>query len=202
MPMSSHIQFATLADFIENRLGAADNAGVRDHLAACAACANQAARLREVTSLMRADQLEDPPQAAVARAINLFRSRPKLAEAASPLRRVLAALKFDSLQMTPAFGLRSGATNERQLLFSAGENELQLQIASAGEAWQVTGQVLGPCQGGEAELRGEAKTVRASLNDLCEFVLAPMAEGDYTLTLRLDQLELEIPELKLGEPKA
>jgi anti-sigma factor RsiW len=200
--MSSHIQFATLADFIENRLGAADNADVREHLAACAACAGQAARLREVTGLMRADQMEDPPQAAVARAINLFHSRPKPIEKESPVRRVLAALQFDSLQMAPAFGLRSGATTERQLLFSAGENELQLQIASAGEAWQVTGQVLGPCQGGEAELRGATKTVRAPLNDLCEFVLAPMAEGDYSLMLRLDQFELEIPELKLGESRA
>ena len=84
----------------------------------------------------------------------------------------------------------------------AGENELHLQVAPLGEEWQVTGQVLGPCTGGEVELQSATRTIHAGLNELCEFALPPLAEGVYTLKLHLGHVDLEIPELKLGEPKA
>ena len=200
MSMRPHIEFTTLADFIEGRLGTAEAGDMQTHLAACAACAEQAARLGHVTGLMRADSMEDAPRQARARAASLFQSRRR--PATSPLKRLLAALTFDSSQMTPAYGVRAGAASERQLLFSAGENELHLQIAPLGDAWQVTGQVLGPCAGGEVELRGVNRIVRAGLNELCEFALPPLADGEYALTLHLNHMDLEIPGLKLGEPKA
>jgi hypothetical protein len=173
---------------------------VQAHLSACRRCAGQAARLGDVTELMRADLTEDAPRYARVNARSLFQARRKTAE--SPMRRVLAALKFDSLQLSPAMGVRAGAATERQLLFSAGENELHLQVAPLGEEWQVTGQILGPCTGGDVELRSATETIRAALNELCEFALPPLAEGEYALTLHLGQVDLEIPELKLGEPKA
>ena len=181
MSMLPHIEFATLADYIEGRLNAAEGDGVRAHLSACSDCARQAAQLNEVTGLMRGDVMEDAPRYARAAAVSLFRARRKPAE--SSLRRVLAALKFDSLQMTPAFGVRAAAAAGRQLLFNAGDNELHLQIAPAGEGWQVKGQVLGPCAGGEVELRGAGE---------------PLTAGVYTLALRLGEVELEIPELEIG----
>ncbi|MFL6276558.1 MAG: hypothetical protein ACJ74G_15315 [Blastocatellia bacterium] len=151
---------------------AGDDRQARD-LASCEACAAQVGRLSNVTELMRADRAEDAPRYARVNAVSRFAARRQ--HAASPLRRVLAALKFDSLQMTPALGVRAGAATSRQLLFSAGNNELHLQVAPAGEAWQVTGQVLGPCAGGAVELRGATATVRAALDDLCEFALSPTA---------------------------
>jgi len=116
----------------------------------------------------------------------------------SLIKRLLAALTFDSSQMTPALGVRAGAAAGRQLLFSAGDSELHLQIAPAGEQWQITGQVLGPCAGGSVELRGANETLNAALNELCEFTLAPLAAGVYALALRLGDVELEIPELEIG----
>src|ERR1051325_9518463 len=114
-----HIEFATLADFVEGRLDGDARGDVQAHLSACADCAVQAARLSEVTGLMRDDAMEGAPRYARVAAANLFRARRRTAQqpAASSLRRVLAALKFDSLQMTPAFGIRSGTATERQLLF-------------------------------------------------------------------------------------
>src|SRR5438105_644668 len=200
MKTHSHIEFATLTDFIEGRLDNAGRGNVEAHLSACAECAGQAAQLSEVTRLMRNDAMEDAPRYARAAATALFRAHRKPAQ--SPLRRVLAALKFDSLQMTPAFGVRSGTATERQLLFSAGDNELHLQIAPVAESWQVTGQVLGPCAGGTVELRGASDTLSVALNELCAFTLVPLVAGVYTLTLRLGEVDLEIPELVIGEPKA
>jgi anti-sigma factor RsiW len=200
MSRFAHIEFATLVELGEGRLDPAASADVQAHLATCPRCAEQAARLAEVIGLMRADAGEDAPRYALVNARNLFRARRQ--PSVSPLRRVLAALKFDSLQMSPAMGVRAAAAGARQLLFSAGDNELHLQVAPLGEAWQVTGQVLGPCSGGDVEMRGDAGNVHAALNELCEFALPPLADGEYTLTLHLGQVDLEIPELKLGEPKA
>src|SRR5690242_6248641 len=121
MKTHPHIEFATLADFVEGRLDADRRGDVEAHLSACADCAAQATQLGEVTHLMRNDAMEDAPRYARVTAANLFRARQRTAQqpAASTLRRVLAALKFDSLQMTPAFGIRSGTATERQMLFTA-----------------------------------------------------------------------------------
>jgi anti-sigma factor RsiW len=195
-----HIEFATLADFVEGRLDGDRRGDVEAHLAACTDCAGQAAQLGEVTGLMRHDAMEDAPRYARAAVTALFRAQRRPAN--SPLRRVLAALKFDSLQMTPALGVRSTAAAERQMLFTADDNELHLQIAPVAESWQVSGQVLGPCAGGTVELRGAGETVSETLNELCEFTLTGLAAGVYALALRLGDVDLEIPELVIGEPKA
>lgn len=196
-----HIPFARLADLAEGRLAAADERADREHLAGCAACSEQAAELTRLTALMREDASEDAPRDVLLSAVNLFRQRRAAApETPGLLRRVLAALTFDSSALTPAFGVRSGQTAPaRQLLFSAGDFDVDLRLAAGGEGWTVSGQVLGPCAGGEVvatAAEGEA-AARAELNELCEFTLPPVPAGVYTLRLRVDEVEVEIPELSL-----
>ena len=196
-----HIPFARLADLAEGRLSPEDAAEERAHLADCTRCAGQAAQLGHLAALMRADTSEDAPAALVADVVRMFRAR-RPAEASAPglLRRLVAALTFDSSSLTPAFGVRSGqAAPARQLLFSAGDLDVDLRLAQGPEGWTVSGQVLGPCRGGEVELLGAegSKAASAALNELCEFALAPRPEGSYTLRLRFDGTEVEIPELSL-----
>ena len=194
-----HIPFARLADLAEGRLAAADERDARAHLAACADCSEQSAQLERLTSLMRADVSEDAPRGVLMNAVGLFRAR-RAERSPGLLRRVVAALTFDSSTLTPAFGVRSGqAAPARQLLFSAGDFDVDLRLASGGEGWTVSGQVLGPCAGGEVvatAAEGEA-AARAELNELCEFTLPPVPAGVYTLRLRVDEVEVEIPELSL-----
>lgn len=193
-----HIPFARLADLVEGRLTGEDYGAARAHLEECAACSEQSAQLARLTTLMRADVSADPPRDVLTNAVGLFRAR-RASREESPglLRRVVAALTFDSSSLTPAFGVRSGlASPARQLLFSAGDFDVDLRLAAGGEGWTVSGQVLGPCAGGEVEVEG-ALSARASLNDLCEFTLPPVPEGVYTLRLRVDEVEVEIPELSL-----
>jgi len=196
-----HIPFARLADLAEGRLAAEDERAARAHLAECAGCSEQSAELARLTTLMRADASEDAPRDVLMEAVGLFRARrPESAAAPGLLRRVVAALTFDSSTLTPAFGVRSGqAAPARQLLFSAGDFDVDLRLAAGGEGWTVSGQVLGPCAGGEVEVAGAQgpAAARADLNDLCEFTLPPVPEGVYTLRLRVDEVEVEIPELSL-----
>jgi anti-sigma factor RsiW len=196
-----HIPFARLADLAEGRLSPAEAAEERAHLDGCTRCAGQAAQLGHLAALMRADTTEDAPAALVSDVVRMFRARRAGESAPGLLRRLVAALTFDSSSLTPAFGVRSGqAAPARQLLFSAGDLDVDLRLAQGPEGWTVSGQVLGPCKGGEVELVGaEGSTAaRAALNDLCEFtLLPPTPDGTYALRLRLDETEIEIPELSL-----
>jgi anti-sigma factor RsiW len=196
-----HISFERLADMVEGRVSAEETAGERAHIADCRRCSAQAAELERVTALMRADTSEDAPRDLVFGAIRLFHSR-STESAPGLLRRLVAALTFDSSTRTPAFGVRSGqAAPARQLLFGAGDFDVDLRLAAGEEGWTVSGQVLGPCEGGRVEAFAhgapEEAAARASLNDLCEFTLPPVPEGTYALRLRLNDTEIEIPELSL-----
>ena len=203
-----HIPFARLADMAEGRLSAQESAEAsaaeRAHLSSCVRCAGEAERLGRLTALMRADDSEDAPAEALAGVLRMFRAHAAAAAPAEPglLRRLVAALTFDSSGFQPAFGVRSGQpAPARQLLFSAGAFDVDLRLAPGAEGWTVSGQVLGPCRGGEVEAVGPEGSVaaRATLNDLCEFtLLPPVSGGAYTLRLRLDETEIEIPELTLS----
>lgn len=194
---SPHISFERLADMAEDRLNADEQTASLAHVSSCELCSEQFERLKQAITLMRKDTSADASPQSVAAVLRLFRLQRKTTESA--LKKIFAALKFDSLTLTPAFGLRAGASSERQVLFNAGEYDLELQIRPTGKGWIVSGQVLGPCEGGQIEMRGDKASAQATLNDLCEFTLPQVEAGHYDLTLRLGDVELEVTELKLGE---
>ena len=195
-----HIPFARLADLAEGRLSPEEAGEERAHLSECTNCAGQAARLGHLAALMRADTSEDAPTELVAGVVRMFRARRAATPESGLLRRLVAALTFDSSTLQPAFGVRSGQpAAARQLLFSADDFDVDLRLAQGPEGWTVSGQVLGPCRGGEVELVAAdgSAAARAALNELCEFALPPRPEGAYALRLRLDEAEVEIPGLSL-----
>jgi hypothetical protein len=148
---------------------------------------------------MRSDASEAAPRDVVASLVGLFRERAASREP-STLRRLLASLSFDSAQLSPAYGVRSGAAAAaaRQLLYSAGDSDLDVRVAQAGDGWVVSGQWLGECDGGgEIELQGAEQTATARLNEQCEFSLPPVPAGTYALRLRLKDAEVEVSELEL-----
>ncbi|MDT7777934.1 MAG: hypothetical protein QOC99_446, partial [Acidobacteriota bacterium] len=168
-------------------------------LSSCARCSEQAAQLGRVAELLRADTSVDAPPELIAGVVRMFRARKTQAREPGLLRRLVAALTFDSNSLTPAFGVRSGQpAPARQLLFSAGDFDVDLRLAPGGEGFTVSGQVLGSCTGGEVALvSADGEATRTALNELCEFTLPPVLEGVYALQLRLDETEIEIPELSL-----
>lgn len=202
--ISQHIPFAKLADLAEANLTAEERDASTAHLQACARCSAQFERVSQVLELMRTDRTEDAPRDAIARAVAIFRGRKSSTTAAARLgRRVLAALSFDSARLAPAYGVRAGQAATRQLLYSAGDNELDLRVTPGDEAWVISGQLLGQeqCAGGEVRLEGErtgSAAAQARLNELCEFTLPPVPPGSYTLRLRLTEMEIEIPEFELS----
>ena len=205
MKLNSHpVTFERLVELVERRLTAAERVEVQAHVGACARCSAQVAQLEVVTGLMRTDASVDAPRDVLASVLSLFATRrgAEAERAPSIIGRLLATLTFDSARVAPAFGVRSGQSADaaRQLIFSAGDRDIDLRLARVGEGWAVSGQVLGECAGGSVEIEGvgaDAARLEAALNESCEFSLPPVPEGGYNLLLRLPGAEVQIPELDL-----
>lgn len=112
-------------------------------------------------------------------------------------RKIQAVLTFDSFTTSPAFGVRSGASVARQVLYGADDIDLDVRITPDDGRWVISGQMLGDCSAGEVELIGAAEPVQTDLDDLCEFTLSPVPPGNYGLRVRFGEIEIEVPEFSL-----
>jgi hypothetical protein len=168
------------------------------HLSSCPQCEEKFRRLDQVVRLMATDQAEDVPRDVVAYATNIFSGRAK-SPSQSLKRRILAALSFDSsMDQAPAFGVRSGQTGSRQLIYSAEGSDIDLRITLHDDMWLVAGQVLrDDCGGGHVELEGSSGSAGAALNELCEFTLPAVPSGNYLLRVHMTDVEIELPQLEL-----
>ena len=203
MNLTGHtVPFARLADLVEGRLSADERQVTEAHVAACPRCAKDVAQIQKAVGLMRTDASTDAPRDVLAHAVSLFRTRRAPEDSPSLVERIVAALTFDSARTAPAFGVRS-ATNadSRQLMFTSGENDIDLRLARTEKGWKIAGQVLGNCAVGWVEIEGagdEPRKMEAILNELCEFTLSPIPPGNYTLSLHLPGAEVQIPEIDLS----
>ena len=194
------IPFARLVDLVEGRLAPEAEAQLRAQIVDDERAKADVRWLMRVVGAMRRSAVweEEPSKEVVARAVSLFRPR-NSSGALNPLQRFQAILNFDSLRMPQPVGLRSGQPRERQLLFTAGQLSIDLRIIPSGTLWSLAGQVLGPSTGGgQVALASSATTAKVVLNELSEFTLPPVPAGDYTLTLRLDDIEIEVDRLQVG----
>ena len=123
--------------------------------------------------------------------------------AASRVRRWVAALVFDSAtQAAPALGMRSvGLGGTRHLLYRVAGRDIDLRVLRHGSQFALAGQVLGPEEPGVMEVASLHNLQQpgrlAALDALGEFALQGLAGGDYRLTLRLLEDEIELPPLQL-----
>lgn len=195
---SQHIPFSALVDLAENRTAPDESSELMTHVSTCTKCKGELQGLEQVMLLMRTDTAPDAPRDLIAYAVNIFAQR-AAAKAPSLLRRLVAALTFDSnANLVPAFGMRSGQVASRQLVYSAEGNDVDLRLTPLKDQWVVAGQLLGQgCEAGEVRLEGETSSAAARMNELCEFTLPPVPSGSYKLFLRLGNIEVEVPQLEL-----
>jgi len=158
---------------------------------------------RWVEQALKAEDLQEPPNAALRRALALG------SQLASGARHShwLVKLLFDSaVQPLPA-GVR-GSTADRRLLFEAraGADEaaayqLDLRLRrERGGSLELTGQVLPPLEGARIEVQAGRVRRGQALGDTGEFVLRGLPRGAGSLRLRLEEAEgpgLELPEIPL-----
>ena len=193
MTSSTHISVETLANIVENRLASVAREAVMTHLATCSTCTDTLRRLQQLILMMRTDATKDVPRDVLSAAINIFSQQQR-----SPLRRIVALLSFDSRNAGPAFGMRSVPAASRQMLYSAEETDLDLRVTVQNDECILAGQVIGEgCAGAQVEISGVAGRSEATLNEVCEFTLPPLPVGNYSLTVKMLDRLIEIPELEL-----
>lgn len=194
MNTSSHISLEILADIAEDRVTGAALEAALTHISTCSECDNTLRGLRQLIRTMKSDRGADAPRDVVLSSINIFSPRQ------SPLRRVVAILTFDSRNTSPAYGMRSIHNTSRQMLYSAQETDLDLRITIQNDECIVAGQIMRDgCTGGVVEISGATGSAEARLNELCEFTLPAVPVGNYSLTVRMLDVEIEIPELELND---
>ena len=193
MSSRTHIPVETLADIADERATSEVRKAAMSHISACSTCLDMLHRIQQLILMMKSDNTIDAPRDVLASAINIFSREKPL-----PLRRIIALLTFDSYKAGPAFGVRSLRTASRQMLYSAEDIDLELRVTVQNDECILAGQIIGEgCAGADIEVAGEAGRSTASLNEMCEFTLQPIPAGNYSLTVRMLDREIEIPELEL-----
>jgi hypothetical protein len=194
---SPHLTFTELADLADEHLSPSPDA--LRHLDECSHCSGQLQTIKQTTSLMRSDVIENAPAELVKSAKNIFRQRAAVTKKPSALTRIVAALTFDSLSAAPAYGLRSQRGAGRQLVYSTETLDIDVRISEENEVWQIAGQVPGSlCDTGNVTLEGDSFSATSKLNELCEFSFTSVPGGTYTLALHLHNVIIEIPPLQIG----
>ncbi|MCR5864147.1 carboxypeptidase-like regulatory domain-containing protein [Aquincola sp. J276] len=154
-------------------------------------------------------RLPDAPPALLQQALALWpaRAAPAAAAVQAPaplLQRLAAVLGFDSLAAQPAMAMRSAAPSVRQLLFHAGAHDIDLRIArpqppQAG-GFVLSGQVLGPGEGGRVLLQSAGVDVASAvLDEFGDFQFGLLPPGRYQFSVQIGELLIELPELALDD---
>ncbi|MBS1796552.1 MAG: hypothetical protein JSS81_22150 [Acidobacteria bacterium] len=190
-----HIEFETLLKYFESSLSAAAEREVAAHLNACRDCAGVRNRLGTFFDYVREEsEFEAVPQAVTANLLNIYKPPPRLPEKRSFVRTLAAKLVFDDWRL--ALNERFVLSDTRQLLYRAGDFDIDLRLHFAGEKCRVSGQVFPDCRRGAATLIGE-KRAEAVFNGDCEFFFEPVETGDYRLQIELDDVRIELPQISL-----
>jgi hypothetical protein len=195
------IPFETLADYNDGRADERSAALVREHLAAgCAHCVDGIAWLRHVADTMQEAQRVQPPQRLVSRLHGLYAQRFRM-----PARRsLLARLTFDGRSARAFVGARGVEQAALRQNFSTDAHDIEIWQEPIDQGnWYLIGQVL-PREGDEVIQPGEVVFTAANgegasvTPELPEFHLPSIPAGVYTVSVKLDDADIVIPDLTVG----
>lgn len=150
--------------------------------------------INEIIRLMQHDESTDAPQDSIKWSKNIFRAR-AIEPKKSFVHKLLAVLQMDLSPNKAAFGERSaGASGERQMLFEAGDNGIDLRIREGENGFALKGQILGENFANAIVKLGDLET---NANELSEFSFANVLSGKYDLTLQSGETEITIENLEI-----
>lgn len=193
---SPHMSFEELADLADGHSTLSTEAA--EHLSGCSQCSRQLQTIQQTIGSMRLDIAENAPAERVQYAKNAFRERGVI-EKPSLFRRVVASLTFDSLTAAPAFGLRSEMNAARQLVYATETAYIDVRVSPDNDEWEITGQILGSsCASGDVNLEGDSFSASVELNEVCDFSISAVPNGNYKIFVRLPDLVIETPQFELG----
>ena len=138
-----HLSTENLMTYIDGRTAGSDKPGVEQHLTMCCECDGLRQELQTLILDLRKDAVNEPPSETVQWGINLF--QPVMQPAAGgKIRKIIAMLVFDTFDQPAMAGIRRVGAPPRQLLFRAGDVDVDVKIESmeANDRITLVGQVL------------------------------------------------------------
>lgn len=201
--------FEQLIEYLDGRLSAERAEPLAAHLATgCRRCEADRQWYKQVRTLAASDDTIDPPAWVTRRALQLFDSLESQPGIIERVGRLIAALVFDSLAQPAVAGVRSTETASRQLLYSAENYSIDLQISPSDKSNAIVmGQVLR-----KDDLRFESvSNIPLSLvrrgesvasvvtNETGEFVLTEIDCGEYDLFIDARDLSITVTSLPVTQ---
>lgn len=189
-----HIEFEKLLEIYER--GEVSDEKITAHLRVCPKCAARAAKLKNFLIYSKTDKSEKVGQRVTANLLNIFQPRKKSARRKKSFaEKILAKLVFDDWQI--ALNERHGFSDSRQLLFKAGDFEIDLRLQLTDDKCRISGQIFPSCEKGSVEIYSEDFRLETETDENCEFVFSPVEQGVYDLRFDLDSHSILIEKISL-----
>ena len=138
-----HITVENLINYMDGQSTDVEKSTLDNHLAICAECSELKQEFQALMTRLREDSSFEPPADVVQWGISLF--QPVMQpESKGTLRKIIASLVFDTYDQPALAGVRRVGAPPRQLLFRAGDVDVDVKIESmeANDRITLVGQVL------------------------------------------------------------
>lgn len=138
-----HVNTEKLMEYMDGRASAEGKVAVEKHLSECSECVELKQDIQGLVLQLQSDAAFEPPAELVQWGVSLF--QPMLQPSTGgKLRKMIAALVFDTFDQPLLAGVRRVGAPPRQLLFRAGDVDVDVKIESmeANDRITLVGQVL------------------------------------------------------------
>jgi hypothetical protein len=198
------IEFEILADWAEGRLSETESRKVEERLAEADEDALATAGwLRSFHRMSEDLVLDEPPARAREELRRRFEDYAEGRRQPGPLRRIVATLAFEDGQ--PAFGVRSAAAREWQLVYTTGAADIALDLRQrpGNGGLDLDGQIF-PTDGTDPDafgvqlLSGADEVGTTATDELGEFSFQAVAPGEYQILISSSRVEILISPVDLG----
>ncbi len=140
-----HVSIEDVLNYVEGQTPEAEKSTFDNHVAGCSQCSDLKQEFQSFLTRLHQDASFEPPADALQWGLNLFQpiqQRPEV----SGLRKIIASLIFDTFDQPILAGVRGVAEAPRQLLFRAGDVDVDVKIEAmeANDRISLVGQILSP----------------------------------------------------------
>jgi putative zinc finger protein len=140
--MMRHVNTENLINYMDGTASDVEKSALEGHVMNCAECAEVKQEFQALMVRLQEDSSFEPPVELVQWGLNLF--QPIMQPQVGGLRRLIASLIFDTYDQPMLAGVRRVGVPPRQLLFRAGDVDVDVKIESmeANDRITLVGQVL------------------------------------------------------------
>ena len=194
-----HLPLRWLADHLDGCLAGPRAVRTREHLDdGCEACAERLEALSALLAALREGPLDHPPRRLVREALDLFdQVRGHLPSAVEGTR--VGQLILD-VRVGQAVALRSRLGDDRKLLWTIDEYEMDASLQARGEGFDLLGQVVPPGDDPAAAVEGHVvayrdhdEVDRASIGPDGRFTFRGLTAGPYAFGGAVDGTPFLLP---------